>query len=210
MNTMPSYKVADMLARYNQAYQVIFDDPVSGRDQMVQLFKEMDRISPRELAADGNKLENIRVNALHGILEALSAAGEYQSALEWLDAYGWQGQVTATDSIGIMHKAYCHYNLGDGRAAGELIRSLIDDEAEPSFMYLPNRFFTLVQYRQFELAHGWLEARRGQPTRYPGWATPKGISLLYRLEAELLLEEGHAERAMVAFDKATRDNKANV
>ncbi len=199
-----------MQARFDDAYDEILADPVGGFEDMVLLFTELDRTSAHERAANGNKLGHLRVRALHAVIEALAVVGNYRLALEWLDEQGWLKGPDDPDEVAIMRKAECHYQLGESRAAGDLIRSLIDDQDEPMFMDLPTRFFTLVRYHQFELAHEWIERRRGTSSPFPAWSTPKGVSLLHRLEAELLLEEGLAERAMVAYDKAARIKNKDV
>ncbi len=205
---MASARMAEMLARYGHAYDVIRDDPVGGREAMASLCAQLSKLSPRELDADGAKLRKLRNAASRDVLEAMSVAGAYQEALEWLEAFGWSAG-NPDDEIGLERKAYLLHQLGQSKAAGELIVALLDRATEPSYLSLPPLFCALPRYGLFEMAHAWIASRRDLATAPAGWLTPLGRQLLYNLEAQLLVEEGLVERALVAYDKAASADKSN-
>ncbi len=199
----------DLQAVLDDAVELGYEDAQSGLKVLVEIYAGMSRLSHRELVANDGRLRKLRENTSRHIVTLYSILGDYENALAQLDAAEWMVDGEPSQFENTL-RAYLLYNLGQPRAAATLIYDVIREETEPSFLVLPTRFCEVLRYRQYDLAHTWLEEKRNPQSATAEWLAPDGRSLLYRLEAQLLVEEGQGERAIVAYDKAVRAGERDM
>lgn len=192
--------------KFNDAVELGYEDVQAGLDALETLHHRLKNLSRRELSAHSGRLRFLRERTAREIAKLLSIQGNYQQALDLLEAEqgGAEDEDTIVPDSAI---AYLLHNLGRSREAAQLIFEKISTADEPSFLVVPPNFFKILQFRQFDLARAFLDARRDPATALAEWLAPRGVSMLYRLEAQLFLEQGQHERVIVAYDKAVRADK---